>query len=184
MKTVTLEIDGKKITAEEGKTVLQAARSAGIDIPTLCYAEELSPAGACRFCMVEVNKGGHKRLVASCAYPVEEGISVITENERILKIRRLIAELLWPSSTSLGKRLGVTSSRFEPRGSDCSLCGLCVRYCSEVAKKSVVYFHGRGINRKVAFVPGTENDCAFCRKCYDLCSGGWVVSHQGEVVKE
>jgi len=184
MKTVMLEIDGKRVVAEEGTTLLEAIRGAGIDIPTLCYSEQLSPAGTCRLCMVEINKGGRKRLVASCSYPVEEGLSVTTENERILKIRRLIVELLWPSSMSFGKRLGVTGSRFETRGSECSLCGLCVRYCSQVAKKNVAYFQGRGINRKVAFVPGAEEECAFCRKCFDLCTGGWVVNHQGEVVNE
>ncbi|MBN2875313.1 MAG: hypothetical protein JXM71_09490, partial [Spirochaetales bacterium] len=120
----------------------------------------------------------------SCVYPVEEGISVVTENERILKIRRLIVELLWPSSISLGKRLGVTGSRFEPNGAECSLCGLCVRYCAEVAKKNVVYFQGRGIDRHPAFVPGAESECASCRQCYDLCKGGWVVSHQGRIEEE
>jgi bidirectional [NiFe] hydrogenase diaphorase subunit len=181
MKTVTLKIDGKHIAAEEGTTLLEAARRAGVDIPTLCYSEQLKPAGTCRMCMVEVTKGQHKRLVASCSYPVEDDISVTTENERIRKIRKLIVELLWPSSTALGKRFGVTGSRFEPRGTECSLCGLCSRFCSEVAQKNVVYFRGRGINRHPAFVPGAEDECVSCRQCYSLCSGGWVVNHQGEI---
>lgn len=177
MKNVALKIDGIQVSAEEGTTLLEAARSAGIDIPTLCYHEQLKPAGVCRMCMVEVTKGQHKRLVAACVYPVEEGISVTTENERILKIRRLIVELLWPSSTALGKRLGIMGSRFEPTGNDCSLCGLCVRYCSAMGKKNVVYFKGRGIDRHPAFIPGFEDECASCRQCYSLCTGGWLVNH-------
>jgi NADH dehydrogenase/NADH:ubiquinone oxidoreductase subunit G len=181
MKTITLQIDGKPVVVAEGMTVLDAARSAGIEIPTLCDSKEIKPAGACRMCMVEVTKGTRKRLVASCVYPVEEGIQVVTENDRIVKNRKLIVELLWPSWTALGKSMGVTSSRFEPGLSECSLCGLCVRYCTQVAKKNVVYFRGRGIDRHLAFVPGSENECSSCRQCHNLCSGGWIVTHQGTV---
>ena len=61
---------------------------------------------------------------------------------------------------------------------DCSLCGLCVRYCAEVAKKNALYFQGRGINRRVAFIPGIA-DCDSCRECFGLCTGGWIVSEHG-----
>jgi len=184
MKTFTLQIDGKQVVAEEGMTLLDAARRAGIEIPTLCESEQVKPSGACRMCTVEVTKGGRKRLVASCVYPAEEGISVTTTNERIRKNRKLIIELLWPAWQTLGEEYGVTGSRFEPGLFECSLCGLCVRYCSEVAKKNVVHFRGRGVDRHLAFVPGMENECASCRKCYELCSSGWIVTHQGEVASE
>lgn len=179
MKTVTLQIDGQQVTVDEGKTVLDAARRLGIEIPTLCNDPELKPSGACRMCMVEVVKGKRKRLVASCVYPAEHGLVVTTENERILKHRKLLVELLWPSWVRLGKKYGISKSRFEPEHYDCSLCGLCVRYCADVAKKNVVYFKGRGIERKLAFVPGAEDECTSCRKCFNLCTGGWIVSHQG-----
>jgi len=70
-KLVNLTIDGRKLQAEEGKTVLEVARDNGIDIPTLCYNEELEPYGACRPCIVEISKNNRTRLVTSCLYPIE-----------------------------------------------------------------------------------------------------------------
>ena len=78
---VTLTIDGVKIQAEEGSTILEAARLYGFNIPTLCYHDELTPYGACRLCMVEVNDGRRTRLVTSCLYPVREGIRVKTHSK-------------------------------------------------------------------------------------------------------
>jgi len=70
-KLLNLTIDGRKLQGEEGKTVLEVARDNGIDIPTLCYHEEIEPYGACRLCLVEVTKNNRTRLVTSCLYPVE-----------------------------------------------------------------------------------------------------------------
>ena len=78
---VTLSINDQKVEVRQGMTVLQAAQSAEIDIPTLCYHEKLSPYGACRLCTVELIKGQRSRLVTSCAYPVEEGLIVKTDSE-------------------------------------------------------------------------------------------------------
>jgi bidirectional [NiFe] hydrogenase diaphorase subunit len=179
--TLTLKIDGQTVSAQEGESLLEVARRSGIEIPTLCYDDKLKPSGACRMCMVEVKKGKRTRLVASCAYTAEAGIEVTTDNERIGKIRRMIVELLWPSWTREAEKLGVKASRFEggPAQFDCNQCGLCVRYCSEVAKKNVIYFAGRGIDRHPAFVPGMEDECSTCRACFGVCSGGWIVSHAG-----
>lgn len=179
MSKITLTMDGKKVAVDEGVNLLQAARQAGIDIPTLCHNDGLKPQGACRLCLVEVEEKGTKRLVASCAYPVEEGLTVTTSTPRIEKHRKLLLELLWPTCGELAARHGVHESRFKET-SDCNLCGLCVRYCSEVAKKHVLYFKGRGINREIAFVPGMASECATCRKCFELCTGGHVVTAQGE----
>lgn len=178
MSTITMQIDGREVAASEGTTVLQAAREAGIEIPTLCNNEQLKPSGACRMCMVEIVKGTRRRLVASCCYPAQEGLVVTTDTPKIRKIRKLIIELLWPSWGRLAPKYGVTKSRFVPELTDCSLCGLCVRYCTEVAKKNVVYFKGRGINRRVAFAPGAD-ECDFCRQCFSLCSGGWLITAHG-----
>jgi predicted molibdopterin-dependent oxidoreductase YjgC len=112
-------------------------------------------------------------------YPVEDGLVVVTENERIIKHRKLLIELLWPAWVREGKRYCVSGSRFKTADGDCSQCGLCVRYCSEVAKKNVVYFAGRGVKRHLAFVPGSEDECASCQQCFRLCTGGWLVTHQG-----
>ncbi len=84
MENVKLEIDGRTMEVEQGTTVLQAARSIGIKIPTLCDDERLEAYGGCRMCMVEIEtKWGRKRLVTSCVYPVEEGLKVQTNTEKI-----------------------------------------------------------------------------------------------------
>ena len=175
MNTLPLEIDGKKVQAQEGATILETAGENGIHIPTLCHNDQLKPYGACRLCMVEISKGKRTKLVASCVYPVEENLIVKTNTEKIKKIRRMIIELLWPSRQDLAKEYGVTRSRFFPERTDCNLCGLCVRYCAEVKKTNAVYFKGRGINRAVTVIPDLMNECVYCRECFDLCSGGWIV---------
>jgi len=177
MNMVELEINGQRVSAEEGTTILDAASAIGIRVPTLCHDSRLSASGVCRLCMVEVAKGGRSRLVASCVYPVEAGIVVQTDSEKVRKVRRLILELLWPSLPDLAREYGVTSSRFRPRDTECSLCGLCVRYCAEIKKRQAIYFRGRGIDREVAIVPELAKECAMCRECFPCCTGGHIVTH-------
>ena len=176
MAQVTLEIDGKSVEAPQGATILQAAKSAGIQIPTLCDDNRLEPYGACRMCMVEIQKRGRTRLVASCLYPVEEGLSVQTESEKVKRIRKMVVELPWPAGQKYARPYGVTRSRFTTGMVDCSLCGLCVRYCAEVKKANVLYFKGRGIDRKPALVDSSPLPCNGCEECFSLCTGGWVVA--------
>ena len=88
MKTIPLQIDGRQVQAREGATILETAGANDIHIPTLCHAEGLEPYGACRMCMVEISKNGRTRLVASCVYPVEEGLVVRTDYEEIRRIRK------------------------------------------------------------------------------------------------
>ena len=76
MSEVTLIIDDEEVKANEGMTILEAARTAGIDIPTLCHHERLAPYGACRLCTVEIVRGQRSRLVASCVYSVEDELIV------------------------------------------------------------------------------------------------------------
>ena len=173
-KKVKLEIDGRVVEAEEGTSVLAAARSVGINIPTLCYNGRMEPYGACRMCMVEVE--GQKRPVASCVFPVKEGLKVKTDTEKVRKIRKMIIELLWPSWQAYSEEYGVTSSRFKTGMTDCSLCGLCVRYCVEIKKENRLYFKGRGIERQPALVEGSELSCRSCGECFTLCGSGWVAS--------
>jgi len=175
MPQVTLEINGTSVQAPQGATILQAAKSAGIQIPTLCDDERLEPYGACRMCMVEIQKRGRTRLVASCLYPVEEGLTVQTESPKVQRVRKTIIELLWPAGQRYAKQYGVTGSRFNTGMVDCSLCGLCVRYCAEIKKSNVLYFKGRGIDRKPAMIEGSTL-CSSCGECFSLCSGGWVVA--------
>src|SRR3989304_8807731 len=91
---INLIIDGKKVEAEGGKTILQVAREYGIPIPTLCSREEIELSGACRLCVVGIKKGARTRIVASCLYQVEEGLSVDTKSDRVMNVRRLVMELL------------------------------------------------------------------------------------------
>ncbi|MFC2072248.1 2Fe-2S iron-sulfur cluster-binding protein [Chloroflexota bacterium] len=181
MESIKLEINGKLVEAEKGMTILQAARGAGIDIPTLCHDERLSPYGACRLCTVEITQNNRTRLVASCVYPADGELIVKTESERVKKIRKMILELLLPLSPSgplesLAQKYGLEKSRFTTEPTACVLCGLCVRYCEEIKKASAIAFIGRGIEREVAFVPEVaSNVCSGCRECFTLCPSGKLV---------
>ena len=177
---VTLKIDGKEVKAKKEMSILQVARANGVKIPTLCYNEQMKPYGACRMCMVEIVRRGRRRLVSSCVYPVEEGLEVVTNNERIGKLRHMIIELLLPLADTgpireLAEKYGVTKSRFEAEPTKCILCGLCVRYCAEVKKENAICFIGRGTKREVAPIPEiAPNVCMVCRECYSLCPGGKI----------
>src|SRR3990172_5518951 len=88
-KEVTITIDGAEVKACEGTSILDIARQVGIEIPTLCHNDVISPFGACRLCSVEItNPHGKKKIVTSCNYPVEEGLVVDTKSEKVLNIRR------------------------------------------------------------------------------------------------
>ncbi len=83
-------IDGRKIEAKEGIAVLEVARDSNIYIPTLCANEAVEPYGACRLCMVEITTaGGRTRLVTSCIYPIEDGLKVTTQSDRLKSIRQM-----------------------------------------------------------------------------------------------
>ena len=86
MGNVNLKINGLNVTAPEGATILEAARAAGIRIPTLCYLKDINEIGACRMCVVEVK--GARNLVAACVYPVAEGMKVHTNTKKLLESRR------------------------------------------------------------------------------------------------
>jgi bidirectional [NiFe] hydrogenase diaphorase subunit len=186
---VTLEIDGKKVKAKEGVTILEAAEEANIEIPTLCYHEKLAPYGACRICSVEVESGGRSQVVVACGYPVEEGMSVKTRSPRIDRIRRVILELIAPllSEEGMGAIKELASeykadvsrfmSRFRATPTRCILCGLCVRYCSEVVLLNAIGFVGRGIERRVVFFPERASGyCSTCQECFSVCPTGKIGS--------
>ena len=92
METVNLKINGMDVTVQKGSTILEAARQVGIHIPTLCYLKEINEIGACRICLVEVK--GARSLVASCVYPVSEGMEVYTNTSKVLKARKTTLELI------------------------------------------------------------------------------------------
>jgi bidirectional [NiFe] hydrogenase diaphorase subunit len=181
MSEIQLEIDGRKVKATERMTVLEAAQNAGILIPTLCHHEKLEPFGGCRVCIVEVEVNGWTKLVVSCVYPVEENIIVRTRSEKIDRIRKTIIELLMahapdsPQLQDLAQEYGADKDRFEKDASFCIHCGLCVRYCAEVAKKNAIGFVGRGINKEVSFIPEiAAKECNDCKECFPLCPTSYL----------
>lgn len=172
-----LAIDGKPVEIEEGATILAAAEKAGVTIPTLCYNEELSPAGACRLCVVEVTQDGALFLATACTHPVAEGMSVSTASEKALAARRLAIELLMaqkPHSTKLEKLasdMGLEKSRFALPQKECILCRMCVRTCQEVVGASAIAFMAQGLDREnkeagVVFLP---EKCIACGSCAYIC---------------
>ena len=176
MSEILLQIDGNEVRATEGMTVLEAAQSAGISIPTLCHHEKLEPFGGCRICIVEVEVRGWTRLVVACVYPVEQDLSVRTRSEKIDRIRKMILELLLahapdsPQLQDLAQEYGANKDRFEKDPSFCIHCGLCVRYCAEVKKKNAVGFVDRGIRKEISFIPEiASKECWDCKECFPLC---------------
>ena len=176
MSEIILEINGKKVAATEGMTVLEAAQKAGISIPTLCHHEKLEPYGGCRFCTVEADVRGWTKLVASCLYPVEKGLVVRTRSEKVDRIRKMILELLLSHAPDafdlqdLAKEYGADKNRFEKETSFCIHCGLCVRYCAEVKKKDALGFVDRGTRREISFIPEiASKECWNCKECFPLC---------------
>ena len=181
MSEIQLEIDGKEVKATEGMTVLEAAQSAGIFIPTLCHHEKLEPFGGCRVCIVEVEVNGWTKLVVSCVYPVEENIIVRTRSEKVDRIRKTIIELLLahapdsPQLQDLAQEYGADKDRYEKDASFCIHCGLCVRYCAEVAKKNAIGFVDRGINKEISFIPEiAAKECNDCKECFPLCPTSYL----------
>jgi len=181
MSEIVLRIDGREVKAAKGTSVLEAARSAGIFIPTLCHHEKLQPYGGCRLCTVEVVSRGRSNYVASCLYPVEPDLEVKTRSEMVDKIRKLILELLLahaPDSVELKELAavyGADKDRFPKESMFCILCGLCVRYCAEIKKKNVIGFIDQGGKREVSFIPElAAKECWNCKECFPLCPTSYL----------
>jgi len=179
---VTLIVNDREVKAKDGMTILEAARDAGIYIPTLCYNEKLAPYGACRLCTVEISRNKRTRLVTACVYPAEDGLVVKTDTPQVLKIRKMLLELMLASAPvktiqDLARQYGVSKSRFKAEKTDCILCGQCVRYCAEIRRANAIGFVGRGIKRRVVFFPEIASTvCASCRECFSLCPTGKLPS--------
>lgn len=184
---VKLVINGKKVEAFSGDTILQVAAKEGIYIPNLCYHEKLKPYGACRLCLVEVEFNGKKRIVASCAYTVREDLFVYTESPEVERIRKNLVELYLaifpfaPEIKKLAERYGLKGTRYRKENAYCIMCGLCVRYCAEVKKNNAIGFVGRGVSRRVAFIPDSAyfKYCENCMECVDICPTGVFPSNFG-----
>jgi len=126
MAAVTLTLNNELISAREGQTLLEVIRDHGVDLPTLCHLDGLSERGACRLCMVEVE--GTSRLLAACVTPVQEGMNIRTDSDRLLRYRKMLVELLLAERShvcsvctmngkcelqALAVRLGIDHVRYE-----------------------------------------------------------------------
>jgi NADH dehydrogenase/NADH:ubiquinone oxidoreductase subunit G len=181
MSEIRMKIDGNEVRAEEGTTVLEVARGAGIPIPTLCHYDELQPYGGCRLCIVEAETKGGKSIVASCVYQAEDGLVINTRSDKIDRIRRSILELLLahapdsPPLQELAAEYGADKSKFEQEASFCVHCGLCVRYCAEIKKAHAVGFIDRGIRKEISFLPEiASTECNDCKECFPLCPTSYL----------
>lgn len=171
---ITIEVNNKKIEANEGETILQVLKREGISVPTLCYMKNLLPSGACRICLVEAeNFGG--QLIPSCSFPVQEGLAIKTHSQKVIEARKMIIEMLLSNHPDdclycvrnsncelqkLSEELNVHERRIRGRKNKqnkdrssasierdpekCILCGRCVRMCEEVMGVSAIDFIGRG----------------------------------------
>ena len=181
MSEIHMMIDGKQVKAAEGMTILEAARGAGIPIPTLCHHEQLAPFGGCRLCIVEMEAQGRTSLVASCVHQAEDDLIIITRSQKIDRLRKVILELLLahaPDSLQLQElaaEYGADRDRFEQEASFCVHCGLCVRYCAEVKQLHAVGFIDRGIRKEISFLPEiAAEECNDCKECFPLCPTSYL----------
>jgi predicted molibdopterin-dependent oxidoreductase YjgC len=197
---VQVTIDGTDLAVAEGATLLDACRSGGVDTPTLCFAENLTPVNACRVCVVEVE--GSRTLVPACSRPVEDGMVVQTDSDRVRHSRRMVLEFLG-SAVDLGQvdemgrwmrhygadpdRYGAEVERIEEevRVQDdlyirdyekCVLCYKCVEACGDDAQHTfAIAVSGRGMDARISTefdVTLPESACVYCGNCVAVCPTG------------
>jgi heterodisulfide reductase subunit A len=180
----SLTINSTPVDVEEGTKLLQAIEKAGVKVPTLCHHKALTPYGACRLCVVEVHAPGRPPVVqAACSYPALAGISVLTHTDRVIRARRIVAELLLarcPEAEAVKRiaaELGVRETRVRKKHDDCIYCGLCVRMCQETMGRTAIGFSGRGPRKKLEPPFGKHNPiCWTCGACDFICPTGKRVS--------
>jgi predicted molibdopterin-dependent oxidoreductase YjgC len=197
--TIEIKIDGRSVSAPEGSTILDSARSIGIDTPTLCFLESLTPVNVCRVCVVELE--GSRTLVPACSRKVEAGMVIQTDSERVRLSRRIVLEFLAstvdvstaPSLQSYMERYGARPERFgscasvaQPPKIDndlyvrdyakCILCYKCVEACGVDAQNTfAIAVAGRGFSAHISTeyeVPLPDSACVYCGNCIGVCPTG------------
>jgi predicted molibdopterin-dependent oxidoreductase YjgC len=202
---IKLTIDGTEVVIEEGKTILEAAQSAGIRIPTLCHDRRLIPFGACRLCIVQ--QKGKAELLPSCFTPAKEGMEIITNSPEIIESRRLQLQLILLNHPTICPRCekegecelqtlvyeyGVeetlypwkrisfpvddSSPLLQRDPNRCILCGRCVRICDEVQGVGELSFAARGTRTVIDTDFHRPIQCEFCGQCMDTCPVGAITS--------
>jgi iron-only hydrogenase group A len=191
---IEITIDNQWFEVEQGTTVLEACKQAGITIPTLCYLEKIQAIGACRVCLVEIE--GVKDLVASCVMPVSEGMKIHSNNRRVREARKVVIELLLSEHEgdcqicdrnedcelqNIAHDLGIRELRYEgakaPRYQDYSTVGLvrdsakciscrrCVTVCTETQSVSALFPQNRGFKTTIGPAFGQGLDTVTCVQC-------------------
>ncbi|SHG79009.1 4Fe-4S dicluster domain-containing protein [Thermosyntropha lipolytica DSM 11003] len=177
-----LIIDGREVSAYPGETILEVCRRENIFIPTLCYHPAFKGQGVCRMCMVELeDENGNRRMVASCTYPVQEGLKIVTFSAKIDKVRKNIIRLLASRAKGsdyiqdLAGQYGVEPLDLPGLDNEkCILCRLCVNAC-KLMGSSVLAAVWRGIDKKIS-TPYEEaaEECIGCAACYEVCPTGAI----------
>jgi len=182
-KMVSYTVMGRELEAPHGASLLGELRKHGFEVPSLCYHPEVTAYGACRLCLVEVKKGKRTKLTTSCNYPVQQGVEVSLDTEKVQRNRKMVLELLLAQApkapkglTELAEKYGVSEVRFPPNADeDCILCGLCSRVCSEVVGCDALTFAGRGDRKAMAPPYAEETDaCILCGACVEVCPVGCI----------
>ncbi|TMK80255.1 MAG: 2Fe-2S iron-sulfur cluster binding domain-containing protein [Actinobacteria bacterium] len=210
-RLVELTIDGQTTRVPEGTTVLEACRSLGIDTPTLCYLENLTPVNVCRVCVVEVE--GARVLAPACSRKAEAGMVIQTDSERVRLSRKLVLELLAssvdvslaPASPGYLERYQADPDRFgdaatvaQPPKIDndlyvrdysrCILCYKCVEACGVDAQNTfAIAVAGRGFDAHISTefdVPLTESACVYCGNCIGVCPTGALMFRSEHDMRE
>jgi len=202
----TLKIDGQEITVERGTTILQAAETLGVQIPTFCYHPGLSIAANCRMCLVDTNKA--PKPLPACHAQVMDGMEVWTDNEKVKRTRKAVLEFILlnhpvdcPFCDQAGEcvlqdhyfKYSAQPSRLFHRkqhkakakvlgpnvildAERCILCTRCVRFCDEIAKSSQLTVVNRGEKSEITTFPGKQLDNAYAANTVDICPVGALTS--------
>ena len=196
---IEITIDGQSIRVPETATILDASRSMGIDIPTLCYLETLTPVNVCRVCVVEL--AGARTLVPSCSRKVEPGMQISTDSDRVRLARRMVLEFLASSADlSLSPQAQAYMTRYSAQPqrygdcetvhqpvkidnelyvrdySKCILCYKCVEACGSDAQNTfAIAVAGRGFEARISTekdAPLPDSACVYCGNCIGVCPTG------------